>query len=120
LTFAPQSSGAASATLFLISNAGNGAAETLTGNGIAPPPPPEHSVSLSWTGSGSEVVAYNVYRGNSAGGPYTKIGSALDTTGYVDNAVLAGQAYCYVATALDGNGRESSYSNEVQVVIPTP
>jgi fibronectin type 3 domain-containing protein len=52
--------------------------------------------------------------------PNTKISSALDATAYVDNAVLAGETYCYVATAVDGSGRESTYSNEVQVVIPTP
>jgi fibronectin type 3 domain-containing protein len=88
------------------------------GNGIAPP---QHSVSLSWTDSGSGIVGYNVYRGSVSGGPYTKITSALDSTAaYSDTSVLAGQTYYYVATAVDGSGMESAYSNEAQAVIPSP
>jgi hypothetical protein len=118
LTFAPQTSGTASAILSFASNAPNVPTETLNGNGIAAPP---HSVSLSWTGAGSGVVGYNVYRGTASRGPYTQINSALDTTtAYSDNAVLAGQTYYYVATALDGSGMESAYSNEAQVVVPSP
>ena len=47
----------------------------------------------------------NIYRGNSSGGPYTKINSALDATAaYTDNSVLAGQTYYYVTTAVDTSG----------------
>ena len=118
LTFSPQKSGSASATLSVTSNASNSPAETLSGNGIAPP---QHSVSLSWTDPGSGIVGYHVYRGSVSGGPYAKITSALDTpTAYSDNSVLAGQTYYYVTTAVDGTGTESVYSNEAQAVIPTP
>jgi hypothetical protein len=118
LTFAPQTSGSASAALSFTSNASNSPAETLSGNGIAPP---QHSVSLSWTDDGSGIVGYYVYRGSVSGGPYTKITSALDTpASYSDNSVLAGQTYYYVTTAVDGTGTESAYSNEAQAVIPTP
>ena len=37
-----------------------------------------------------------------------------------DNQVVAGQTYYYVATAVDGSGVESGYSNQVQAVIPKP
>jgi fibronectin type 3 domain-containing protein len=90
----------------------------LTGSGTTPP---QHSVSLSWNPSTSAVVGYNVYRGTSSGGPYSKIDSALDTsTTYTDATVQSGQTYYYVTTAVDGSGAESTYSNQAQAVIPTP
>jgi len=117
LTFTPQMSGSASAISSFTSNASNSAAETLTGTGAAPPP---HSVDLSWNGS-STVVGYNVYRGSQSGGPYTKINSALNAgTTYTDNSVQAGQIYYYATTAVDASGAESSYSNQIQVSVPSP
>ncbi len=118
LTFAPQASGTATAVLSITSSASNAPNETLDGNGVAPPP---HGVSLSWGNSGSGTVGYNVYRGSTSGGPYSKINSALDATPtYSDDSVVAGQTYYYVATAIDGSGMESLYSNEAQAVIPSP
>jgi len=97
------------------SNASTSSAESLTGDGI------QHSVSLSWTASTSTVVGYNVYRGGTSGGPYTRINSALDSnTSYMDSSVQAGQTYYYVTTAVDSTGAESAYSNQVQGVIPSP
>ena len=118
LRFAPQTSGTASATLSFASNASNAPAETLSGNGTAPP---SHNVSLSWTCGGSGIVGYNVYRGSVSKGPYTRITSALDATpAYSDTSVQAGHTYYYVATAVDGSGMESAYSNEAQAVVPSP
>ena len=118
LRFAPQTSGIASATLSFASNASNAPAETLSGNGTAPP---SHNVSLSWTGGSSGIVGYNVYRGSVSKGPYTRITSALDATpAYSDSSVQAGHTYYYVATAVDGSGTESTYSNEAQAVVPSP
>jgi len=66
-------------------------------------------------------VGYNVYRGTVAGGPYSKINTALNpTTAFVDNSVQAGQTYYYVTTAVDGSGLESPYSNQVKTTIPSP
>jgi hypothetical protein len=116
LIFAPQSSGGASAVLSVLSNAGNSPTETLSGVGVAPE---QHSVSLSWTDSGSGVAGYNVYRGGVSGGPYAKINSALGPTpAYSDNSVVLGQTYYYVTTAVNESGEESGYSNETQAVIP--
>jgi hypothetical protein len=120
VTFTPQTSGTATATVTFVSNASNAPThQTAAGNGT---PPPQHSVGLSWTASGSQdVVGYNVYRGGVSGGPYSKINASLDaSTNYTDNQVVAGQTYYYVATAVDGNGVESGHSNQTQAVIPTP
>jgi len=66
-------------------------------------------------------VGYNVYRGSQSGGPYTKINSALDaSTIYTDSSVQAGQTYYYVTTAVDSNGVESAYSNQIQAPVPSP
>ncbi|MFY9559471.1 MAG: choice-of-anchor D domain-containing protein [Terriglobales bacterium] len=117
LTFAPQASGTATATLSITSTASNAPTEILGGDGIAPP---QHGVSLTWN-AGTGAVGYNVYRGSATGGPYSKINSALDATAaYSDDSVLAGQTYYYVATAVDGSGMESAYSNEAQAVVPSP
>jgi len=117
-TFTPQASGTASDSIFFASNASNSTAESLTGSGT---PPPQHSAALSWNPSTSVVVGYNVYRATISGGPYTKINSALDgSTTYTDSTVQAGTTYYYVTTAVDGGGTESTYSNQVRAVIPTP
>ena len=116
--FTPQASGAASANLTFASNASNGpTVQSLAGNGTAPV---QHSVALTWTAStSSNVVGYNIYRGNVSGGPYNKINAALNpSTNYTDSTVVSGQTYYYVVTAVDTSANESSYSNEVQAVIP--
>ena len=120
VTFTPQTSGTATATLTFVSNASNSPThQTASGNGT---PPPQHSVGLSWNASSSQdVVGYNVYRGSVSGGPYSKINTSLDaSTNYTDNQVVAGQTYYYVTTAVDGNSVESGHSNEVHTVIPKP
>jgi hypothetical protein len=117
--FTPQASGSASASASFVSNASNSpTSEVLAGVGTAAA---AHSVDLSWNENSPDVVGYNIYRGVKLGGPYGKLNLALDaTTAYTDNSVTAGQTYYYVTTAVDGNGAESSYSNQVQATIPSP
>ena len=81
-----------------------------------------HSVTLNWSAStSSNVNGYHVYRGATSGGSYTKITSSpVAATTYTDNNVLAGQTYYYVATAVDINNNESTYSNEAQATVPAP
>ena len=81
---------------------------------------PQHSVALSWNPSSSSVVGYNVYRGTTTGGPYSKITSMNADTTFMDSSVQSGQTYFYVTTAVDGSGKESANSNQTQAVIPTP
>jgi fibronectin type 3 domain-containing protein len=88
----------------------------------AVPAPMPHTVSLSWTGStSSNVQGYNVYRAAVAGGAYTKVNaSPVATTVYVDGSVASGHTYYYVATTVDSNNVESSYSNLATAVVPAP
>ena len=118
VTFTPTSSGTANANLVFSSNAGNSpTTEALTGNGT---PPPQHSVDLTWNGS-QGAVGYNVYRGTTNGGPYSKINGVLDSSSsYTDTNILGGQTYYYVVTAVDSQQDESGYSNQVKAVIPSP
>lgn len=119
LTFAPQTSGAASANVTFASNASNSpATESLTGSGTMP----QHSVSLGWnTSTSSGVDGYNIYRGTASAGPFTRINAGLDASPFdTDSTVQGGQTYYYVVTAVDTTGAESSYSIPVQAVIPSP
>ncbi|HLZ93619.1 MAG TPA: hypothetical protein VKQ28_18075 [Candidatus Acidoferrum sp.] len=78
-----------------------------------------HSATTSWTASTSVVAGYNVYRGSVSGGPYTKInGSLISGLTFTDSTVLSSQTYFFVATAVDGSGNESVFSNEVTALIP--
>jgi len=119
VTFLPQTSGAAVASLAFASNATNSpATESLSGTGLSPI---QHSVNLSWvSSSGSNIVGYNVYRGDASGGPYVTVTSANSGTTFVDETVQSGQTYYYVVTAVDTSGAESGYSNQVQAIIPSP
>ncbi len=118
VVFLPQFSSAASATLSFLDDAGNTlAVENLTGSGIVLQ---NYFVDLSWNASTSQdVIGYNVYRGNTSGGPYQKLNSVLDaSTVYTDTSVADGETYYYVSTAVNSDGQESAYSNEAQAVIP--
>jgi hypothetical protein len=113
VTFTPANDGEKSGTLTFVSNAANSpASEALTGNGTAP------YVTLSWIASES-ATGYNVYRGTSETGTYTKINSSLDKdTSYTDKTIVEGSTYYYATTAVNSSGKESIYSTRVKVVVP--
>ncbi len=119
LAFTPRASGTASGTISLNSNAVNTpTVEKLTGSGTVAS---SHRVTLTWTSSPSAVVGYNIYRSVTSGGPYTKLNPTLDpSTSYVDTSVHGGSTYFYVITAVAGSGKESKYSNQLQIVVPSP
>ena len=123
VTFSPQVTGAASATLTFTSNAQpSTTTEALTGTGT---PAPVHTVNLSWNAStSSNISGYNIYRAlfTTSCGSYAKINSVLDTsTLYTDSAVVDGTAYCYASTAVNTSNEESGYSNIVSnIQIPPP
>ena len=78
-----------------------------------------HTVQLSWAASTSSVSGYNVYRGTSNGGPYSKVnGAQVTSLSYTDSSVAASTTYYYVTTAVDSEGVESIYSNQASAVIP--
>jgi hypothetical protein len=78
-----------------------------------------HSVALAWNASTSSVAGYHIYRGASAGGPYNRVnGSLVTALGYSDSTVQGGIQYFYVVTAVESDGDESPFSNEVSAEIP--
>jgi hypothetical protein len=76
-----------------------------------------HSVALAWNASSTPGVTYNLYRGATQGGPYTRIASALSALNATDSAVSSATTYYYVIRAQNGGG-ESTSSNEIKAVIP--
>ncbi|MBZ5571181.1 MAG: choice-of-anchor D domain-containing protein [Acidobacteriia bacterium] len=118
VTFTPQAPGNAPGTISFVSDATNSpSTQTLTGNGVQAS---QHSVALSWDPSTSSVIGYNVYRGTQSGGPYpTKLTSSPQAgTSFTDTTVGSGTTYYYVATSVDSNNSESTYSNEATAAIP--
>ncbi|MBS1851930.1 MAG: hypothetical protein JST79_13565 [Acidobacteria bacterium] len=81
----------------------------------AGPPAQPRAVNLKWAPSAG-ADAYNVFRSQVAGGPYTKIGHS-PTASYVDTPVPEGTVLYYVVTALSNKG-ESGYSAEIRIVVP--
>ncbi|MFZ0480422.1 MAG: hypothetical protein WAL71_14860 [Terriglobales bacterium] len=75
-----------------------------------------HSVVLTWNAAQGGTT-YNVYRGTTHGGPYSKASSGISSTTYTDVHVTHLQTLYYVTTAMSGT-TESGYSNEVAAVIP--
>jgi len=81
----------------------------------------KYAVTLRWNASVSQsVVGYNLYRQNHSGS-WVRINQALISgTTFVDASVEAGMTYRYAATAADMHNRESSFSNVVEAIIPSP
>ena len=77
-----------------------------------------HDVTLTWDASKS-AAHYNVYRSEISDGYFGLIGSTAKLS-FTDQNVDPGATYYYVCTAVDSEGRESGYSNEVQATIPSP
>jgi hypothetical protein len=117
VTFAPASAGSLAGSVTVVSNATNSPlVVALSGTGAVPV---SHTVSLTWTPSSSTFSGFNIYRGATSGGPYSRVDtSMISTTSYVDAGVTAGQTYYYVATELDSTGTESAYSSQVSATIP--
>jgi hypothetical protein len=114
IRFTPQTISSASGTLTIQSTAQNSTLTVpLAGTGVS------HSVSLSWSSSGSQIAGYNVYRSSVSNGPYTRINSALVVPmNYSDQTVSSGATYYYTVTAVGTNGVESAYSSQVSATIP--
>jgi len=103
----------------LIGCGGRTSTGTITPTPTPIPTPAQRSVDLSWKVSVSSVIGYNIYRGTTPGGPYpSKLNSSPQPgTSFVDDTVTPG-TYYYVATSLDPDFVESSYSDEVTAVVP--
>ena len=79
-----------------------------------------YSVMLKWTASPSSgVTGYNVFRSTTAGTGYTKINSSpVAGLTYTDATVVNGVTYYYVTTSVNASGDESSYSEQVKMIVP--
>lgn len=126
VTFTPQKDGISAGQISFLSDASNspheeglnakatqGSGSTGTGTDTG------HRVTLSWEGGKPNTIGYNIYRGIKSKGPYSKISTSPHSKStFTDSSVQGGQTYFYVTTALNRNGKESRYSNQVQVTIP--
>ncbi len=79
----------------------------------------DSDIILTWSASPqSDVVGYNIFRGTTSGGPYTKINTTLiDTNNYLDTSKTTSIYRYYVASAVDAVGNESAFSSEAFVTI---
>ena len=91
---------------------------------ITPPRPPTglrveaedmDELEMTWDPNHEEdLVGYNVYRSSNSGGPYAKINFGIASREYYRDLDLPeGTTYYYVVTAIDMNGNESPFSNEI-------
>jgi hypothetical protein len=76
-----------------------------------------NAVELNWNQAtdcnGGEVAGYNLYRGTTPGGAYTKVNTTLITDNhYDDTSIAGGTTYYYVVTSVDADGDESAQSQE--------
>jgi hypothetical protein len=78
-------------------------------------------VRLNWNDNAdSDFDYYNVYRGASSGGPYSKIHtSPVVISEYNDVAVNNGATYYYVVRAVDTSSNESGNSSQISATTPT-
>ncbi len=63
------------------------------------------------------MTGYRVYRSTISGGYYALLASAAGLT-YTDTPVQSGAIYCYVVSAINSAGQQSTYSNQTKAVIP--
>lgn len=119
IRFAPQSAGNVNGSVSFVSNANNSpAVVTVSGSAFTPV---AHFVDLDWDASTSTVDGYRVYRSSQSGAGYQPITtSPVAGTSFTDSNVQSGQTYFYVVTAVDAQGIESVFSNEITAVIPIP
>ncbi len=77
------------------------------------------SISLGWDATPDlDVYRYEVFRGDTTGGPYSKHADVLaPATAYIDTAVMIGVSYYYVVVATDTSFNKSVYSNEVEASV---
>ncbi len=70
-------------------------------------------VTLGWSAvTADDLLRYQVWRSNTAGGPYELVGTATETT-FTDPNVSGGATYSYVVTAQDTSFNASPNSAEV-------
>jgi len=74
-------------------------------------------IVLKWTAS-SGATSYTILRSPTPGGPYTTLVSGITATTYTDTAVVAGNIYYYVITAVSAGGMGANSTQVTGTVIP--
>jgi hypothetical protein len=119
ITFTPPAAGTSTGTLAFNTSAATQPSLTLTGTGVFTT---QHTATLSWSPSSSQVIGYNVYRSTTSGSGYQLLSFVSSTsstpTSFVDSNVTSGQTYYWVVTAVNASGGESTYSNQAAATIP--
>lgn len=116
VVFAPHSDGAVTGKLTFHSDADNSPQTSFAGTGTTNP---AHAVSLAWKSPSSSIAGFNVYRGLASKGPFTRINSSVHPhSTFTDGSVVGGSTYYYMTTSVNKKGKESKFSNRVQVQIP--
>lgn len=78
------------------------------------------SVTLAWDASpDASVTGYRIYFGP-ASGAYTNSVAVGNVTNATVTSLKAGAIYYFAATAHDGSGLESAFSNETSYTPPVP
>ena len=77
--------------------------------------PYKSGVSLTWAANlEPDLAGYNLYRGTTSGGPYTKVNATTITAAnYADGGLTNGAPYYYVLRAVDTSNNESTNSSQV-------
>jgi hypothetical protein len=77
--------------------------------------------SLSWTASTTTgVAAYKLYYGTASGAYAQTFGNGINmgnVATYSVTGLTTGKTYYFTVTAVDGSGKESTFSNEVAKVV---
>jgi hypothetical protein len=74
-------------------------------------------IDLTWTGI-PNVDHYDILRGTTMGGPYTKVGSSTSPAFSDRTGLLNGHTYFYVLQPINASNVEICQSNEAKVTIP--
>jgi len=105
----------------------SGAAPVVPLNFAIRPPDVMEKITLTWTAnSETDLAGYNLYRSESAAGPFTRVnadpistgGDASGTFSYVDEGLKIAVKYYYQLKAVDVAGNESASTQTLSVVTP--
>jgi len=93
-----------------------------------PPPAPAEprvaivtaaSLTLAWEPvTADDLLRYEILRGTAAGGPYERVGTAMEPL-FTDDTVTTGSTYVYVITAVDTSFNRSDPSAEASAAAET-
>ena len=67
------------------------------------------TITVTWTDNSNNETGFSVQRANSAGGPFTQVGTAgANVTTYTDTGLSPGTTYYYLVEAYNGNGASAA------------